>query len=67
MQKRDIPLEVFYSKTALRIAKAAHTDALDELEKKPIHLLDPSNPNHPDYAPKLFGYDEREFLARQYK
>ena len=67
MQKRDIPLEVFYSKSALRIAKLAHRDALIELEKKSRNLLCPSNPNHPDYDNKMFGYDEREFLAKQYK
>lgn len=25
------------------------------------------DPNHPMYANKIFGYDEKSFLARQYK
>ena len=67
MEKRDLPLSVFYSKAALRIAKEAHKQACDELDRTPRHKLDPSNPNHPDWDNNLFGYDEKEFLSKQYR
>ena len=66
-QKRTVPQAVFDSKDALRIAKAGHEQACCELERMPRHLLDRSNPNHPDYDNKLFGYDEAEFMAKQYR
>lgn len=59
---------VFDSPQAFRIAKAATLQAKAELDATPRHLLDPGNPNHPDnFHTKLFGYEEKEFLAKQYR
>jgi hypothetical protein len=66
-QKRTVPQAVFDSKDARRIAREGHRLACEELARTPRHMLDEGNPNHPRYDRKLFGYDESEFMARQYK
>jgi hypothetical protein len=58
---------IFDSPTALRIARQATDAAIAELDRKPRHLLDEGNPNHPMYDNKIFGYDTKEFMSRQYK
>lgn len=65
--KRTVPQAVFDSPEALRIARSATREATEELNRTPRHLLDPGNPNHPDYDMKLFGYDANEFLKKQYR
>lgn len=66
--KRNIPQAVFDSPEAIRAAKQGHAEAVRELNRTPRHLLDPSNPNHSDhFHTKLFGYDEVEFMAKQYR
>lgn len=67
MNKRTVPQAVFDSPEAIRIARQAHREACAELDATPRHLLDEGNPNHPMYDNKIFGYDEQEFLRRQYK
>lgn len=37
------------------------------LQEKPKNWDEKGNPNHPMYGNKLFGYNEKEFLAKQYK
>lgn len=37
------------------------------LTEKPKGWDECGNPNHPIYNNKIFGYDESEFLSRQYK
>lgn len=37
------------------------------LQEKPNGWDQEGNPNHPMYANKLFGYDEKEFMGKQYK
>lgn len=64
--KRTVPQSVFDSKTALRIAKTATKEAVEQLENTPRHMLDEGNPNHPMYD-QLFGYDRDEFMAKQYR
>ena len=59
---------VFDSPEANRIAKIATEQARRELDQTPRHLLDPGNPNHPDnFDVKLFGYDQKSFMSKQYK
>lgn len=59
---------IFDSPEATRIAKAATLEAKRQLDATPRHLLDRGNPNHPDnFHTKLFGYEETEFLAKQYR
>jgi hypothetical protein len=67
MNKRTIPQSVFDSPEAIRAAKAGHAEAVSELNKLPRHMLGEGNPNHPMYDLKLFGYDVKEFLAKQYE
>jgi hypothetical protein len=68
MTKRTVPQAVFDSKEAIKVARAGHAQACRELDNTPRHLLDPSNPNHPDnFHTKLFGYEETEFMAKQYR
>ncbi len=50
-----------------KLIKKTVADSVRELESTPRHMLDPSNPNHPDYDLKLFGYDAGDFMAMQYK
>ncbi len=63
--KRTVPQAVFDSEDALRVARAGHEAACNELANTPAHMLDVGNPNHPIYD-GIFGYDRDEFLARQY-
>ncbi len=65
--KRDIPQAVFDSKDARRIQSSGHHEACAELDRQPRHMLDDGNPNHPMYNNKIFGFDEREFIAKQYR
>ena len=59
---------VFDSPEANHIARKATQEATAELNATPRHLLDPSNPNHPDnFTPTLFGYQEAVFLEKQYR
>lgn len=37
------------------------------LMEKPEGWDESGNPNHPMYKNKIFGYDQSEFMARQYK
>jgi hypothetical protein len=67
MNKRSVQQAVFESKDAIRIAKAGHKLACDELNATPRHLLSEGNPNHPMYDQKIFGYDADEFMSRQFK
>ena len=64
--KRTVPQAVFDSPEALRVAKQAHKEACEQLDRTPRHLLDEGNPNHPRYD-ELFGYDRDVFLAKQYR
>lgn len=58
----------FYdSKEAKRIIKAAIKQSTDDLNNTPRHMLDTSNPNHPNYDLHIFGYHCDELLAKQYK
>lgn len=65
--KRDIPQAVFDSKDARRIQSSGHREACAELARRPRHMLDDGNPNHPMYSNKIFGFDERELIAKQYR
>lgn len=65
--KRTVPQSVFDSPDAIRIAKQAHKEACEELNRTPRHLLDEGNPNHPRYDLHLFGEHREAFMARQYK
>jgi hypothetical protein len=66
-ERRTVPQAVFDSREALRAAREGHRQACEELARTPCHLLGEGNPNHPRYDWTLFGYDEREFLAKQYQ
>lgn len=65
--ERIVPQAVFDSKEARRIQRDGHRQACEDLERTPRRLLDEGNPNHPMYDNKIFGYAEREFLAKQYR
>ena len=65
MIKRTVSQAVFESKEALQAARLGHKQACDELEKTPVHMLDPGNPNHP-LNDGIFGYETKEFLKKQY-
>lgn len=67
MEKRTVLQAIFDSKEGLRVARDGHRQACEELARTPRHLLDEGNPNNPRYDRKLFGYDEHEFLAKQYR
>ena len=58
---------IYDTKEARKLAKAAVTQAVKELNDTPRQLLDTSNPNHPNYDLHIFGYHQDEFLKRQYK
>ena len=61
-------MKTFYeSPEAMRAAKQGHAEACRELDNTPRHLLDEGNPNHPMYDNKIFGYNQEEFMKRQYK
>lgn len=64
---KTIPQAVFDSVLARRITKKGHEEATLELACTPVQLLDIGNPNNPIYENKIFGYSEKEFLAKQYK
>lgn len=66
IMKRTVPQSVFDSKDALRVAREGHREACEELSRKPRHMLDEGNPNHPMYDNKIFGYEQQEFMAKQY-
>lgn len=65
--KRRVPHSVFDSKEARRIQAQGHREACAELDRKSRQLLGEGNPNHPMYDNELFGYGEREFMAKQYR
>lgn len=64
--KTTIAQAVFDSVAARKVIAAGHAKACRELEAMPTHKLGTGNPNHPDYAPRLFGYLVPEFMAKQY-
>jgi len=64
---RTVHQSVFDSKDAKRVVRQGHRAACEELSRKPRSMLAEGNPNHPSYDAKLFGYDEREFMAKQYR
>jgi hypothetical protein len=66
MEKRTVAQAVFDSLEALRIARQAVLESEEALNRTPRHLLDPSNPNHPNHD-GIFGYDRDEFMAKQYR
>lgn len=68
-QKRTVPQSVFDSPAAKKAAKAGYAQACSELDAKFAAggPFDEGDPNHPKYSPKtIFGYEEKEFLAKQY-
>jgi hypothetical protein len=65
--KRTVSPAVFDSVAARRVQRERHRQACEELDRMPRHLLGEGNPNHPMYDSKLFGYDEREPLVKQYR
>lgn len=67
MQKRTVPQSVFDSPEAIRCAKLGHLEACNVLERTPRHMLDEGNPNHPMYDNTLFGHNEQDFMAKQYR
>lgn len=60
-------MSIFESKEVKQMARKAVAQSKQELDNTPRHLLDKSNPNHPDYDLKLFGYNVDEFLSKQFK
>ena len=65
--KRTVPQSVFDSPEALRAAREGHRLACQDLARTPRHMLDPGNPNHPDYDHRIFGYTVPDLLAKQYR
>ncbi len=65
--KRSVPQEVFDSKEARKATIDGHLQAVKDLDAMHPSQLDPGNPNHPDHNDKLFGYDQKQFLEKQYK
>jgi len=69
-------MNIFQTKQALKIAKDGTRLATLEIEANHEKgIFDIGDPNHPDYnngynyatqSYKLFGYDQAEFLAKQY-
>lgn len=47
--------------------KQACAESIKSYESIPDHLRCEGDPNHPMYQNTLFGYVEKEFLAKQYK
>ena len=58
---------IYDTKEVKRLIKEAVRQSVKELSDTPRHMLDPSNPNHPDYDLHIFGYHCDDFLAKQYK
>ena len=56
----------YETKAVLKASKQGHIQACKELANTPVHLLDVGNPNHPNND-GIFGYETKEFLAKQYK
>ena len=50
-----------------KLIKKAVADSVRELNSTSRPLLDKSNPNHPDYDLKIFGYDADKLMQMQYK
>ena len=65
--KRSIPQFVFDSPQARKIQRDAVRESMRELNATPRHLLDPSNPNHPNYDLQLFGMHYAVLMGKQYK
>lgn len=58
---------IYDTKEAKRLIKEAVRQSVKELSDTPRHMLNPSNPNHPNYDLHIFGYHCDDFLAKQYK
>ena len=58
---------IYDTKEVKRIIKEAVRQSVKELSDTPRHMLDTSNPNHPNYDLHIFGYHCDDFLAKQYK
>lgn len=58
---------IYDTKEAKRLIKEAVRQSVNELSETPRHMLDTSNPNHPNYDLHIFGYHWDDFLAKQYK
>ena len=65
--KRTVPQSVFDSPEALRVAKQGHLEACRLYEAIPDRLRGEGDPNYPMYHNKILGYDEKEFMEKQYK
>lgn len=65
-QKRTIPQAVFDGPDAIRVSKAGHKQACEELARLHPSQLDPSNPNHPNHD-GLFGYATSDLMAKQWE
>lgn len=78
MNKRTISQEVFNNHGKTQSFKLAFIAAEKELEAKhELGIFEDGDPNHPKYNNgynyatgkyvNLFGYDQDEFMAKQYK
>lgn len=67
MEKRTVSQAVFDSPEAQRVARQGHAQACRELADTPRHLLNPGNPNHPQYDLHIFGEHHQLFMRRQYR
>jgi len=78
MIKRPVAQAVFTAFEKTSMFRKAGVDAVNELyAKESLGQFDEGNPNHPmynngfDYTKNeyvsLFGYKQREFMAKQYK
>jgi hypothetical protein len=61
--KYQMPLD--NDPTWRNLAKQAMREAQADLYRKPRHMLDHGDPNHPSHD-RLFGYDREAFMAKQY-
>lgn len=60
-------MSIFDTKEARQAARAGHMEACREMNNTFAAggPFDEGDPNHPMYT-RLFGYDETEFMAKQY-
>lgn len=78
MEKRTVPEAAFKAFEKTRHYKQAFIDAVKEIERDNENsIFSEGDPNHPMYNNRynyatgkyvsLFGYDQDEFMAKQYK